>query len=373
MKILQVLTIFMLFKKHVEANHIVEIPEGYDRYEKPSGIVKVNASMNLRNIIKLSEKEQIISLKTTLRMFWRDERLNIMINSDFPGTRRDPDHNNLTYLVHTLDQIDRVWMPDLFVDEAISVRKPAYKIPTESLRFYEDGSLRFSHRFNFDVGCTMDFSHYPVDVQDCIIKLESFSFTEKDLVFTWLGREAMRVNPDIQVPHYDFKMITDTKYKTGYYSENYAGLEIRLHLVRKMYVHILQDFLPSFLYVWIAYFAIQMPPEIPQVRAGLVMFPMLTLTTLSNRVRSEIPAASVLTIMDVWLLGCLIFIFSCMVVIVISAVLVRNDKEHLSKAFEFWFKIIYPIIFTGLSIIYAVILINKHMSQLAERGYSDHF
>ena len=37
--------------------------------------LQVNVSLNLRNIFEVNEKAQYLSLETSLRMFWKDERL----------------------------------------------------------------------------------------------------------------------------------------------------------------------------------------------------------------------------------------------------------------------------------------------------------
>ena len=37
----------------------------------------VNFSINLRNVLGVNEKEQLISLETSLRMFWRDPRVRL--------------------------------------------------------------------------------------------------------------------------------------------------------------------------------------------------------------------------------------------------------------------------------------------------------
>ena len=188
MKLLQAFMIIG-FLKYSTPTHQVEFQEGYTVDEKPAGKpITVNASMNLRNIIKISEKEQTISLDITLRMYWRDDRLRLKSTADLP---RDLTHYNLSYIVQLGEEISKFWLPDLFVDEAIKTRNPAYKVPTESLRLYEDSSLRFSKRFNFDVACAMDFTKYPMDRQDCIIRIESFAFTQEDMMFSWLGKDLM--------------------------------------------------------------------------------------------------------------------------------------------------------------------------------------
>ena len=36
---------------------------------------QVNVSLNLRNIFEVNEKAQYITLETSLRMYWKDERI----------------------------------------------------------------------------------------------------------------------------------------------------------------------------------------------------------------------------------------------------------------------------------------------------------
>ena len=49
--------------------------EHYSVHERPpteqGAPVIINASINLRNILEVAEKEQLISLETTLRLYWK--------------------------------------------------------------------------------------------------------------------------------------------------------------------------------------------------------------------------------------------------------------------------------------------------------------
>ena len=53
----------------------VEFTEDYSLHERPptkeGEPVLIEASINLRNILDVAEKEQIISLETTLRLYWK--------------------------------------------------------------------------------------------------------------------------------------------------------------------------------------------------------------------------------------------------------------------------------------------------------------
>ena len=57
------------------AEHKVIFSENYSLHERPptpeGKPVEIDASINLRNILDVAEKEQIISLETTLRLYWK--------------------------------------------------------------------------------------------------------------------------------------------------------------------------------------------------------------------------------------------------------------------------------------------------------------
>ena len=56
------------------------------------------------------------------------------------------------------------------------IRKPEFDDAPESIRVYSNHMVRFSKRVNFDIGCNMDFTYYPVDLQKCDVRLESFGY-----------------------------------------------------------------------------------------------------------------------------------------------------------------------------------------------------
>ena len=102
-------------------------------------------------------------------------------------------HVNKTYvLLKSEADIRRVWKPDVFVDQAVTIRynwpmislfsisccsrTPKFDEAPQSIKVYENHVVRFSKRINFDIGCQMNFTKYPVDMQICEIKFESFSY-----------------------------------------------------------------------------------------------------------------------------------------------------------------------------------------------------
>ena len=104
----------------------------------------VNFSINLRNVLEVNEVAETVSIETTLRMFWYDERLSlkngILPDQVEPGGRE--------YITLHPSVTNQIWIPDIFVDQAVSLRKPWIHTPPTSLRVYRDGLIRYSTRLN---------------------------------------------------------------------------------------------------------------------------------------------------------------------------------------------------------------------------------
>ena len=46
--------------------------------------------------------------------------------------------------------------------------------------------MRFSKRINFDANCKMEFHKFPLDVQVCTVKFESWSYSNEQIKFEWV-------------------------------------------------------------------------------------------------------------------------------------------------------------------------------------------
>ena len=99
-------------------------------YVKLYFYLQVNVSLNLRNIFEVNEKAQYITLETSLRMYWKDERIQgVPIGgNDFVNVNGK--------------EIDNFWIPDVFIDQAKALRVPNFYVKPSTIRVYADGTLR---------------------------------------------------------------------------------------------------------------------------------------------------------------------------------------------------------------------------------------
>ena len=80
-EVVSILTLMMLGGTESITDRRIILQDGYSIHELPPTLgqepLLVNFSVNLRNILGVNEKDQYISLETSLRMYWMDTRVKV--------------------------------------------------------------------------------------------------------------------------------------------------------------------------------------------------------------------------------------------------------------------------------------------------------
>merc|ERR1711997_1329224 len=229
---------------------------------------------------------------------------------------------------------------------------------------------------NFDIACNMDFHRFPVDEQYCQVKFESFGFTNKQIQLEWMDLSQSNVNTNISLAQFEFKVTLTDAYSTDYYETSYPGLIMKLHLRRQLTYHIVQTYIPSTVFVVIAWLSLFVPPESVPGRVGMGMTTLLTLTAMFSSVRQNVPRVSYVSLLDIWMLVCMIFVFSCILEFIVVTSLSKfgqkkrgertpdlkyyEHQQQLQK-FELVSKIMLPVLFVLFNSIYWPILLAGYL------------
>ena len=159
----------------------VNITDGYDLHSRPTNgnpnkPLEVAFSIYLGSIFSIDEPTQAVSIEAIIRCIWRDDRVSL------------PFHNSTSkrgYKLFSRKPTGKLWFPDVYIDKAKTMSVPTYKVPPEYLRIYPNGTLFYSTKVTFELACYMDFSHYPVDTQECDVMIESWGTEMDDVVYRW--------------------------------------------------------------------------------------------------------------------------------------------------------------------------------------------
>ncbi|XP_078225892.1 gamma-aminobutyric acid receptor subunit rho-1 isoform X2 [Callithrix jacchus] len=167
--------------------------------------IPVGVDVQVESLDSISEVDMDFTMTLYLRHYWKDERLS------FPST------NNLSM---TFDGrlVKKIWVPDMFFVH--SKRSFIHDTTTDNvmLRVQPDGKVLYSLRVTVTAMCNMDFSRFPLDTQTCSLEIESYAYTEDDLMLYWKkGNDSLKTDERISLSQFLIQEFHTTT-KLAFYS-----------------------------------------------------------------------------------------------------------------------------------------------------------
>ncbi|XP_020278128.1 glycine receptor subunit alpha-4 isoform X3 [Pseudomyrmex gracilis] len=111
-------------------------------------------------------------------------------------------------------------------------------------------------------------------------------------------------------------------------SGNFSRLVVFFRFERQIGHHLIQTFAPSTLVVMLSWFSFWLGLDAIPGRVALLVTSMLTLVTMFTGLKSDIPPVAYIKALDVWMAGCMMFVFAALGEFVVVKVL---DLRHVEK------------------------------------------
>ncbi|XP_070589300.1 gamma-aminobutyric acid receptor subunit rho-2-like isoform X2 [Erythrolamprus reginae] len=175
--------------------------------------IPVGVDVQVENLDSISEVNMDFTMTLYLRHYWKDERLS------FPSRT----NRSMTFDGRL---VKKIWVPDIFFVH--SKRSFIHDTTTDNimLRVFPDGHVLYSTRITVTAMCNMDFSRFPLDSQTCSLELESYAYTDEDLMLYWKnGTESLKTDEKISLSQFLIQKFHTTS-RLAFYSS--TGITIVL-------------------------------------------------------------------------------------------------------------------------------------------------
>uniref|UniRef100_A0A3Q2V8G8 Glycine receptor, beta a n=1 Tax=Haplochromis burtoni TaxID=8153 RepID=A0A3Q2V8G8_HAPBU len=163
--------------------------------------------------------------------------------------------------------------------------------------------------------CTHDFclkTDFGLNIYDIAHEIVLLFFC--DLVFMWQSDPVQM--DEIALPQFDIKQ-EDIKYGncTKYYQGTgyYTCVEVIFTLRRQVGFYLMGVYAPTLLIVVLSWLSFWINPDASAARVPLGILSVLSLSSESMSLASELPKVSYVKAIDIWLIACLLFGFSSLV------------------------------------------------------------
>uniref|UniRef100_A0A8C1RMZ8 Gamma-aminobutyric acid receptor subunit rho-1 n=1 Tax=Cyprinus carpio TaxID=7962 RepID=A0A8C1RMZ8_CYPCA len=260
--------------------------------------IPVGVDVQVESLDTISEADMDFTMTLYLRHYWKDERLS------FPST------NNQSM---TFDSrlVKKIWVPDMFFVH--SKRSFIHDTTTDNvmLRVYPDGNVLYSLRVTVTAMCNMDLSRFPLDTQTCSLEIESYAYTDDDLMLYWKkGNESLNTDDKISLSQFLIqKFHTTTKLafysSTGWYNRLYIHFTLRRHV----FFFLLQTYFPATLMVMLSWVSFWIDCRAVPARVPLGITTVLTMSTIITGVNASMPRVSYIKAVDIYLWVSFVFVF----------------------------------------------------------------
>ncbi|XP_028311663.1 glycine receptor subunit alpha-3 isoform X2 [Gouania willdenowi] len=293
---------------------------GYDARIRPNfkgPPVNVSCNIFINSFGSIAETTMDYRVNIFLRQQWNDPRLAY---AEYPDDSLDLDPSML----------DSIWKPDLFFANEKGAHFHEVTTDNKLLRIFKNGNVLYSIRLTLTLSCPMDLKNFPMDVQTCIMQLESFGYTMNDLIFEWQENGPVQVAEGLTLPQFIMKDESDLRYCTKHYNTGkFTCIEVRFHLERQMGYYLIQMYIPSLLIVILSWVSFWINMDAAPARVALGITTVLTMTTQSSGSRTSLPKVSYVKAIDIWMAVCLLFVFSALLEYAAVNFVSRQHKELL--------------------------------------------
>ena len=132
----------------------------------------VHVSLQVDDIIRISEKEETLSFQSQLRLRWRDPRLAFSEKKEGASVK-------IFSGQAVSNKLDTIWTPDLVLSQS----RGKVVVGAQLLKIHSDGSVYFRKRLYATIGIQLALTDFPLDSQTIGFKLHSFSYISNK--FSW--------------------------------------------------------------------------------------------------------------------------------------------------------------------------------------------
>ncbi|RWS01377.1 glycine receptor subunit alpha-2-like protein, partial [Dinothrombium tinctorium] len=228
-----------------------------------------------------------------------------------------------------------IWIPEIYIPEAKKIELPTAIGQNSLLLLFVDSSgvchLKHEIRVATIVACKMDFRDYPYDKQICHFRLRNHYYPMNTLMIKWSEKGVVRARK-IKLNNYRFSFVFKSYNETPLNeNEEFSYLEVDFIFERQLSHFIVQVVCPSIIITTVAYASFWVGVETGASRFQMTVVTLLSLITQFVGVKANLPPISYVSCVDIWMLVCMLFVFSAAIELAAVNFLFKRRNRIIEK------------------------------------------
>lgn len=252
------------------------------RFVRPKNItsepINVAVQFYLLNIYFLDEKEQVLKFNCYFDVKWTNDLL----------AWNESQYGSLSM---TLVSVDKIWLPDLYVINAVDDEKFLYGGNLQSATLFSSGLTSWWPSKTFSTMCPVDTKRYPFDIQKCRIKMVKWLYQD-DLEMLTAGHDNIKLDHYNGNGEWDILTVSQNVVtETVMGGMKMTSIIWTIELKRKGDFYILNIILPIIVLSFLNIFCFMLPADSGE-KIGYSMSVFLTFSVFTIIISDELPKTS---------------------------------------------------------------------------------
>ena len=269
---------------------------------------------------------------------WQDSRLRFKPAAGQADTRTYED-GNVVAVAGT-----QVWWPTLEFVNVTGERE----VPHRRLIVGANGEIRYEERFHATFWSQMDFREYPFDSQSFKIQLESFSYSDTDVVFV-LPVDGVTKPEEAPLEEWEIKShrgyISDRHHHDPMFPQTYSRFNLEVLAKRKSGYFLWQFFLPLLLIVAASWSVFWISAESDQLSVAFTL--MLTVVAFNFYTSTLLPRLPYNTLIELVVISGYITIFCSIVMILVGNFFIHRGREQFGNQIFVICRLLFPLAYVA--------------------------
>ena len=311
-------------------NHAWCLPEDYTSEESPFQHHalskdkplpwKYNFTFVVKDIRKIDDKAQSISITMYFAVRWFEPRLVINENAEAWSSVQLGPVGEVTISTHNLKNF---WYPELEIYGIDSFRRYNVLKDMAGLRIRKDQTINYEVKSEITISCKMDFDNYPLDNQKCFFQVGSYYGSEETIQCESNLTYDVRKQKNIQ--HLvELGPLPMQNRSIELSSGNYAVCGFSIHLTRKRMQSLVQVYMPCCMFVIASWISFVVKPDLVPGRMALLVTILLVQLNLFNSSKDKGPeSSSHINAIDLYLVFSMFLVFSALLQYAIILVMMK--------------------------------------------------
>ncbi|KAI1294824.1 Gamma-aminobutyric acid receptor subunit rho-2 [Halotydeus destructor] len=277
---------------------------------------EVYVALQILDVDEVDENQMYFQIQIFLITTWIDPRLvtDQLAESNFMSHHR---------LLIPDDAMKCFWTPSVIFDNNKDGKMFMLSVPNTMLAVYKNKTVLKASRFSVKVRCRFDLSRYPMDIQRCQFRMRLFDEPDDLVTLRWMDQgnsplkyiteKAIEVNSHIKPTRFRLEISTGWNKTKWWLNSQFTYLGVNITFNRLLTSSLLTIYIPSTLIVSLSWVSFWIDVQGIPGRVSLGIMSILTIITQILDIRKTMPPVSYVTAIDIWLFGCLVYVFLSLV------------------------------------------------------------